>query len=205
MTSIVKQVNVYAIVRDSGTPLYKASIWIGEAGEDPEYSPKRVWFVQEEGQQFEGKQPIITGVGGFPFFEGDKVAIKVEGDFSIRIRDFSGAVTYESLSGNNVSFDDGEAVPLVADLLELPTNNYEGDEVFFVAETAANQADGFHVIFRVGDQSASVAAAPDFWLVPDDRAGDGSEGAYQKVLNHLARDSANINYTPDGNTVETAI
>uniref|UniRef100_UPI003566BFAA hypothetical protein n=1 Tax=Zhongshania sp. TaxID=1971902 RepID=UPI003566BFAA len=47
--------------------------------------------------------------------------------------------------------------------------------------------------------------APDFWLVPDDRAGDGSEGAYQKVLNHLARDSANINYTPDGNTVETAI
>lgn len=182
MTSIVKQVNVYAIVRDSGTPLYKASIWIGEAGEDPEYSPKRVWFVQEEGQQFEGKQPIITGVGGFPFFEGDKVAIKVEGDFSIRIRDFSGAVTYESLSGNNVTFDDGDAVPTLADLQEVDTSNFIGDEIYYVAETTEGEVDGFHVIFRNSDKSAEVAANPEQWVVPNDRAGDGSEGAYQKII-----------------------
>jgi hypothetical protein len=78
----------------------------------------------------------------------------------------------------------------VAALESVPTIGVVTPLTRFAAEKTTGSSDGFSVIFRTGDQSVAVAADTyDEWVVPTDRAADGSEGAWQRTENVLIRNA----------------
>lgn len=102
---------------DKGKPIYNGYIYIGEPDLDPEViaNQKTIYFVQEDGTQVVGAQPVRTGAGGVPTYNGSPIKIKVDGDYSIKILNAQSAQAYYSESGNSGNF-----LQTVATLAELP-------------------------------------------------------------------------------------
>ena len=94
-----------------GRPISGAQIFIGTIDLDPEIggNQKQVSVQEEDGTITQVSQPILTGQGGVPLFNGSSVIILVDGDYSMKVLDSGGSQVYyvpKSLDGTNVLLAD---------------------------------------------------------------------------------------------------
>lgn len=76
----------------TGKPLFNGSVWIGSPDLDPEIEVNRVTVivVQEDGTEvtiLPSAQPLTINAGGRIEYVGQPVVVKVDGVFSIKVRD----------------------------------------------------------------------------------------------------------------------
>jgi len=83
-----------------GRPISNASIYIGEVDTDPEIVGNQIDVTahEEDGSTFVIDQPISTGSGGVPLYDGSPIKLTVESDYSIKVLDSLGVQMYLSSS-----------------------------------------------------------------------------------------------------------
>ena len=76
-----------------GRPIFNGSIYVGQPDSDPEIpaNQKAVTLIQEDGTQVPVSQPVLTGGGGVPLYQGSPVQIAVDGNYSVKALDRFGA------------------------------------------------------------------------------------------------------------------
>lgn len=78
----------------SGNPLANGSIFIGNAGQSAQASPKTAYW--DAALTIPAQQPIRT-LNGYPVRNGSPASVYVDGDYSILVRDRQGTVVYSSM------------------------------------------------------------------------------------------------------------
>ena len=80
----------------AGRPVFFADIYIGEPDTDPELpgNQKQVTLREESGNEVQIAQPVNTGSGGVPMYNGSPVQILVDGNYSIKVLDRNGTQVY---------------------------------------------------------------------------------------------------------------
>lgn len=79
-----------------GRPVFNGSIFIGDAQTDPEVlgNQKQVTIIQEDGTEVQIAQPIKTGAGGVPEFNGSPIKISVSLPYSLKVLDKNNSQVY---------------------------------------------------------------------------------------------------------------
>lgn len=79
-----------------GRPLFNASIYVGVPDLDPEIPANQLQIVgiQEDGAEVNLNQPVLTGSGGYPTYNGSPVRLSVDGAYSLKINDKQGSQEY---------------------------------------------------------------------------------------------------------------
>lgn len=87
---------LYAADPDKGSPIPFAKWFFGIVGRDPVLAEnqKIVYALQEDGSAVPIIQPVLSGVGGVPMYNGSPVSLAVAGSYSLTIQDESGAQKY---------------------------------------------------------------------------------------------------------------
>ena len=101
----------------AGRPLSSADIYVGIVDLDPEIiaNQKQITVRQEDGTEVDVSQPITTSAGGVPLYDGSPVTLLVDGDYSLKVLDSSGAQIFyipkalPTLDDNNYYIDPSEA------------------------------------------------------------------------------------------------
>ena len=77
---------LYIADPDKGKPLAGAYLYFGEPDFDPvdEQYQKRVFLIQEDNSAIPIDQPIRTGAGGVPEYDGSPAIIAIDGDYSYK-------------------------------------------------------------------------------------------------------------------------
>jgi len=72
---------------DKGSPVSSGYIYIGEPDLDPEIvaNQKAITFLQENGTEVPGSQPVRTSAGGVPTYNGSPVTVLIDGDYSVKV------------------------------------------------------------------------------------------------------------------------
>lgn len=114
---------------DKGKPLSSAYIYIGEPDLDPEIvaNQKDIYFVQEDGTEIAGIQPVRTSAGGVPTYNGSRVTVRVAGDYSIKVLNSASEQVYYSPNTNADETILGGFVPTVATLAALLSASTDTD------------------------------------------------------------------------------
>lgn len=88
-----------------GRSLSLADIYVGEPDTDPEIvgNQKQISIQQENGSIVQVSQPITTGAGGVPLYNGSPVIILVEGNYSLKIVNSGGSQIYYTPSDLRVN------------------------------------------------------------------------------------------------------
>jgi hypothetical protein len=94
--NVVKLSPIYLPNTSIGRALSNADIYVGKPDLDPEIvaNQKTLSVQQEDGTIVAVTQPISTGAGGVPLYEGSPVTLLVEGDYSLKVLDSSGDQIY---------------------------------------------------------------------------------------------------------------
>lgn len=81
---------------NAGRPVFFGSIFVGEPGTDPEIeiNQKQITLREENGNEVQVSQPVLTGAGGVPLFNGSPVQVLVEGNYSLRVLNKEGSQIY---------------------------------------------------------------------------------------------------------------
>jgi len=80
-----------------GKPVFNGSIFVGEPDTDPEVegNQKQITLIQEDGTKVNVSQPVKTGAGGVPMYNGSPVRITVDnGFYSLKILNNAGSQVY---------------------------------------------------------------------------------------------------------------
>lgn len=87
---------IYFPQTDAGRPVAGGSIYIGKPDLDPEIPANQlpVSIVQEDDTIVPVSQPILTGAGGTPVYNGSPVRIDVSNNFSMKVLDSLGQQVY---------------------------------------------------------------------------------------------------------------
>ena len=114
-TNIVRLSPGYFPNSSIGRALSSADIYVGKPDLDPEIvaNQKQLSVQQENGTIVNVSQPISTGAGGVPLYNGSPVTLLVEGDYSLKVNDSSGSQIYY--------------IPSVASQELIPGNYYYPD------------------------------------------------------------------------------
>ena len=149
---------------DRHQPIASGYIYIGEPDLDPEIlaNQKTIYFVQEDGNEVVGAQPIRTSAGGVPTYNGSPVAIKTEGDYSIKILDKNSVQVYYSPNSNvdEALLNALQTVDTLAELKDVDASGFTGVEVW--------QYGGYLYKWVTGDFSAEAAADGVAVYIPSD-------------------------------------
>lgn len=83
-----------------GRPVFFGGIYVGNVDTDPTIpiNQKQITLKQEDGTTVEVPQPVNTGAGGVPLYNGSPVEILVEGSYSLAVLNQQGAQVYYSSS-----------------------------------------------------------------------------------------------------------
>lgn len=99
--------NPYLYIADpaKGKPLANASLYYGIPDTDPTQrgNQKKVYVVQEDNSVISISQPIMTGSGGVPLYNGSPAILAVNGDYSWRVLDSGGEQVYNASHVTNLS------------------------------------------------------------------------------------------------------
>lgn len=81
---------------NEGRPLFNAQIFIGEPDLDPEIpaNQKSVSVRQEDGATVPVSQPVRTGTGGVPIYQGSAAELVTSGNYSIKVLNSQGSQIY---------------------------------------------------------------------------------------------------------------
>lgn len=87
---------IYVADPDKGKPLAGASLYFGLPDFDPENPEfqKRVYVIQEDGSAIPIDQPVTTGAGGVPEYEGSPAMLAIDGDYSWKVLSSQGEQKY---------------------------------------------------------------------------------------------------------------
>ena len=140
---------------------------------------------------------FLTSVGVFLEADGNgRFPIGyINGICKVRLEDEDGTEqwtvdNYDPFAGLQAAIrraDGVIAIDTIVGLKAFSTTGFIGGEILHLTEKTSGSADGYPVAFRAGDKSAQVAAdTSDEWIVPNDRASDGSAGAWQRTLVEIA-------------------
>lgn len=101
-----------------GRPVSNGSIYVGIADLDPEIvaNQKQLSVRQEDGTVVQVSQPISTGAGGVPLYNGSPVTLLVDGEYSIKVKDSEDVQIYymPTNSGSTTLFLSESACDLAA-------------------------------------------------------------------------------------------
>jgi hypothetical protein len=83
-----------------GRPVFNGSIYVGAPDTDPQIIGNQVQVkaFQEDGGSVSIAQPIQTGAGGVPMLNGSPVQLQVDGEYSLKVLNSSGAQVYYAAS-----------------------------------------------------------------------------------------------------------
>lgn len=101
-----------------GRPIPNAQIYIGQPDLDPEIpaNQKQVSVRQEDGTVVPIAQPLRTGTGGVPIYNGSSVTPLVDGNYSMKVLDSNGALIYNiAQAAGGVGTAIGDLVVLIDD------------------------------------------------------------------------------------------
>ena len=140
-TNIVRLSPEYFPNSSIGRALSSADIYVGKPDLDPEIvaNQKQLSVQQENGTIVNVSQPISTGAGGVPLYNGSPVTLLVEGDYSLKVNDSSGSQIYY--------------VPSVASQSLVPGNFYYPDYTNTDQGIAGNGSSVFDIITAVGSST----------------------------------------------------
>ena len=81
---------------NTGRPVFNGDIFVGEPDTDPEIlgNQKQITLRQEDGTEVPVSQPVKTSSGGVPTFNGGRVDILVDGNYSIKVLNKQGSQVY---------------------------------------------------------------------------------------------------------------
>jgi hypothetical protein len=153
-----------------GKPISNADIYIGNADTDPEIvgNRKTVYVQEEDGSITAVSQPINTGAGGVPLYDGSPVTLLVEGDYSLKVLDSQGDQIYY-IPKNSIDLYNS-SVDSLSDL-----RGYSSDGNFPVYVRAyATVGDGGEGIFEYFDGAAPGTYVDNDGTIIVPTGGDGS-------------------------------
>lgn len=131
---------------DKGKPISSGYIYIGEPDLDPEIvsNQKAITFLQENGTEVPGSQPVRTSAGGVPTYNGSPVTVLVDGDYSVKVLDKHGSQVY--YVPKNADLQDSDIVTKVATITELrPLTGLVDGQVVYLSDDG-NGGAGFYKI-----------------------------------------------------------
>jgi len=147
-------------------PVFNGSVWIGEPDKDPEIEANRVSVIitQEDGTTVTidpDAQPLTTGANGriqFPASSGKSVVIKVDGEYSIKVRNNLDKQIYYAPRANEVdSVPSDTGVNVLNGSFEIETITGISDNWTFapfvngsVAPDSTSQAHGLKSLKFIG-------------------------------------------------------
>lgn len=138
---------------DNGKPISSGYIYIGEPDLDPEIvsNQKAITFLQENGTEVPGSQPVRTSAGGVPTYNGSPVTVLVDGNYSVKVLDKYGSQVY--YVPKNADLQDSDIVTKVdtiADLRAL-TGLADGQVIYATNHTSDGDGGGGEFVV-VGDE-----------------------------------------------------
>lgn len=148
---------IYAADPTKGRPIFNGSIYIGQPDLDPSIPANQIAVngQQENGSIVALLQPIQTGAGGVPLYNGSPVVLLVsQSPFSILIDDNINAQKY--YQARAYSFD----IPIAGTIDDLTVNTLKGASNSL--ETLSGMSDG------------QIVSTKGYWVV-----GDGGHGRYR--------------------------
>ena len=128
--------------------LSNANIYVGLPDTDPEVvaNRKTISALQENGSIVAITQPVKTGLGGIPVYNGSPVTLLVDGRYSVKVTSSTGTQLYYVPA--NYQSDDSPVVKL-SDIASLRTTQSEagdGETIYLVCHTT--NGDGGQGTFR---------------------------------------------------------
>lgn len=80
----------------TGNPVYNGYIYIGEPDTDPEIlgNQRQVYMLDEFGAEVPIAQPIRTGIGGVPMYNGAPIQLLMPANYAIKVLDSLGSQVY---------------------------------------------------------------------------------------------------------------
>ena len=108
-SNIVKLGLEYFPQSSIGRPISNADIYVGIPDTNPETvgNQKQLSVLQEDGTIVAVDQPISTGAGGVPLYDGSPVTLLVDGDYSLKVNDSTGIQMYYIPNTSDQSLDPG--------------------------------------------------------------------------------------------------
>lgn len=129
-TNIVQLNPEYFPDPTAGRPIANADIFVGIIDLDPEIggNQKQISVQQENGTITPISQPISTGSGGVPLYNGSPVTILVDGNYSLKVLDKTGSQIYYIPSVANFNTDAVTRVNNIFDMIGI-SNQEDGETV----------------------------------------------------------------------------
>ena len=159
---------------DKGKPVSSGYIYIGEPDLDPEIvgNQKAITFLQEDGSEVAGSQPVRTSAGGVPTYNGSPVTVLIDGDYSVKVLDKHGAQVY--YVPKNADLQDGDIVTSVEDITELRaltglvdgqvvslSDDGNGSSAEYTVDTGSAAAEFLPYVVVATDGTRLIAKMPD--------------------------------------------
>jgi len=133
-----------------GRPVFNAKMFFGLPDTDPTIAAnqKLVRGIQENGDVVSLPQPVATGSGGVPEFQGSPVILDVDGDYSFTVLDrFDGQVYQVPRVENIAEGSEGFSGVVAVDLITLTA----GQTTVVLPSLGANES-VFYLQTNIGDQ-----------------------------------------------------
>lgn len=112
-----------------GRPISSGSLYVGIIDLDPEIiaNQKQLSILQENGTTIEVPQPITTGAGGIPLYNGSPVTVLVDGSYSLKLLDSSESQVY--YVPKNAIIDSLSSIENISDLRLITEEPENGDVI----------------------------------------------------------------------------
>lgn len=186
-----------------GRPVSGGKLFIGIPDTDPEIvaNQKTVYALQEDGSYVPIAQPIYLSPGGTPVLNGDNITLYISGDYSIKVKTFSGVQVFyiPNISASGIGLHENLAAMKAASVISGATYYLQG------RTTAGDGGEGIF-LWDESDLSTQVAADTQsgVYVAPDSDA-TGASGAWVRQFDDtvmLAWFGAKLNGVTD-DTVST--
>ena len=149
-----------------GRPVYFGSVYVGVVDLDPQIPANQltIQYRQEDGTLVPATQPVLTGAGGIPLYNGSPVQIIVDGAYSMKVLNSSGAQVYYRADSTDNEPDAINPLDILSDLrantdnsinrVSLAGHTTKGDggggEFWLdTSDTTTADADGVNIIDAV--------------------------------------------------------
>ena len=124
-----------------GRPVYFGSVYVGVVDLDPQIPANQltIQYRQEDGTLVPATQPVLTGAGGVPLYNGSPVQIIVDGAYSMKVLNSSGAQVYYRADSSDNDAPIRDIITPFDDLTELRANT---DSALLRAGLAGHTTEG---------------------------------------------------------------
>jgi hypothetical protein len=124
-----------------GRPVYFGAVYIGVVDLDPQIPANQltIQYRQEDGSLVPATQPVLTGAGGVPLYNGSPVQIMVDGAYSIKVLNSSGAQVYYRADSSDNDAPLRDIITPFGDFTDLRAN---ADSTLLRAGVAGHTTEG---------------------------------------------------------------